>query len=91
MIQTVTQPAVLPGTAPPTGEVRESRPRAADRFATDDAVELSEAARGTAQQAPIREQLVHSVRSQIAAGTYLTPEKLDVVVDRLHVELTGRP
>lgn len=30
-----------------------------------------------------------AIRAQIADGTYLTPEKLDVVVERLFAELTG--
>jgi hypothetical protein len=32
---------------------------------------------------PIRTELVERVRREIAAGTYDTPEKLDIALDRL--------
>lgn len=37
----------------------------------------------------IRHERVEEVRRQIAAGTYETPEKLDVALDRLLDELHG--
>lgn len=35
------------------------------------------------------DQRIQEVREQIAAGTYLTPHKIDVVVEQLHAELFG--
>jgi len=48
-----------------------------------DAVELSSAARQRLEQTPIRRDLVERVREEIEAGTYLTEDKIDAVVDRL--------
>ena len=42
-----------------------------------------EAAAAAAEGSELREDLVARVRSQIAAGTYETPEKLDAALDRL--------
>lgn len=59
----------------------------------DDVVELSETARrqlDTGESAPIREHLVKRIRDEIAAGTYLTQDKIEKTVDRLHRELFGR-
>ncbi|RMG40585.1 MAG: flagellar biosynthesis anti-sigma factor FlgM [Planctomycetota bacterium] len=59
----------------------------------DDVVELSETARRqleTGESAPIREHLVKRIRDEIAAGTYLTQDKIEKTVDRLHRELFGR-
>lgn len=42
-----------------------------------------------ATDAPIRENLVQRIRERIAAGTYLTDEKFDLAVDRLHATLRG--
>jgi hypothetical protein len=55
-----------------------------------DAVELSDRARAKAtagESATMRVDLVQRVRSEIEAGTYLTEQKLDAVVNRLHREL----
>jgi len=55
-----------------------------------DAVELSEAARQELERsdsAPIRTELVARVREEIASGQYLTDDKLDAVVERLHEEM----
>ena len=55
-------------------------PRGADR------VEISPAAEAAVQAAEtsgIRTDLVNQIRAQIAAGTYETPDKLGVAVDRL--------
>jgi negative regulator of flagellin synthesis FlgM len=49
-------------------------------------LDLSEASQliSQAHDVPeIREDLVARVRSQIASGTYETPERFDVAVDRL--------
>jgi negative regulator of flagellin synthesis FlgM len=55
-----------------------------------DEVQISDAARlvEQAQQAPdIRQDRVQAIRAQIAAGTYETPEKLDIAVSRLLDEI----
>ncbi len=56
-----------------------------------DRVELSDEARayGPSPEDVELDPHVQEVRSAIADGTYLTPEKLDVVVDRLFEELYG--
>ena len=52
-----------------------------------DRVELSDAAESQMGSEPYRAELVARVRAEIADGTYLTDEKLDAVVERLHQEL----
>jgi negative regulator of flagellin synthesis FlgM len=55
-----------------------------------DEVNISDAARLVEQvkQAPdIRQDRVQSIRAQIASGTYETPGKLDVAVNRLLDEI----
>jgi negative regulator of flagellin synthesis FlgM len=55
-----------------------------------DRVEISPAAEAAIQAAengPIRHALVNSIRSQIAAGTYETPDKLHTAVERLLDEI----
>lgn len=37
----------------------------------------------TTETAPLRRDLVDRVRSEIAAGTYETPEKIDLTIDAL--------
>ena len=57
-----------------------------------DAVELSEAAQEQLRRSesmPIRTTLVERVRAEIAAGTYLTDDKLDAAVSRVHEELSA--
>ncbi len=50
-----------------------------------DLVELSDRARraGRTADEPIRADLVKQVRTEIEAGTYVTPAKIDFVVTRL--------
>lgn len=58
-----------------------------------DVVELSETARRqleTHADPPVREHLVARIRAEIAAGTYLTDDKIEKTVERLHRELFGR-
>ncbi len=58
-----------------------------------DHVEISPLGRmldGITQLPEIRHEKVAEIRSQIAAGTYETPEKLDLALDRLFDELSGR-
>ena len=59
--------------------------------AVRDRVELSpeSEAGDSTSTAPALEQRIRAIREQIAAGTYLTPEKIDAAVERLHDELFG--
>lgn len=54
-----------------------------------DRLELSSTALENMQasESGVRSDLVQKIRGEIAAGTYLTDEKLEAVVDRLHREL----
>jgi len=57
-----------------------------------DRVELSAAATDADPQtaaAPGVDPRIEDLRSRIAAGTYLTPDKIDTVVERLHAEVFG--
>ncbi len=59
---------------------------------TLDRVELSPDARPASETDPAGlDARIVELRRQIAAGTYLTSEKLDIAVDRLHAELLQRP
>ncbi|MBI5863336.1 MAG: flagellar biosynthesis anti-sigma factor FlgM [Planctomycetes bacterium] len=91
---------MIQATAPPS--VNESRPtprsdtanRVAGKAAAElsnDRIELSTAAQEWNRQedTPIRTDLVQRVRAEISAGTYLTDDKLNVVIDRLHRDLFG--
>jgi negative regulator of flagellin synthesis FlgM len=56
----------------------------------DDRVDISaaaEAAVRASEGGEVRRQLVDQIRSQIAAGTYETPAKLDATVERLLNEI----
>ena len=66
------------------GRSVETTPQQAGRG--NDKVELSSTARYLAKLAEVpdvREDLVNSVRGQLAKGTYESPEKLDTAVERL--------
>jgi negative regulator of flagellin synthesis FlgM len=55
-----------------------------------DRVDISPAAEAVVQAAEsgqIRQDLVNSIRAQIAAGTYETPAKLDAALDRMLDEI----
>ncbi len=61
---------------------------------SEDQVELSGAARNfdDSTDAPsAMDERIRLLREQIASGTYLTEEKLNYVVDRLHEELFRGP
>jgi negative regulator of flagellin synthesis FlgM len=63
---------------------------AAKTQAAGDCVTISSAAEAAIQQAEksgIRQDLVDRIRGEIAAGTYETPGKLDVALDRLLDEI----
>lgn len=56
-----------------------------------DKLELSPAAEAAAQAAEIdgiRHELIAQIKQQIADGTYETPEKLDVAIERLLDEMS---
>lgn len=58
--------------------------------AASDQVTISPAAEAAIQAAEagdVRQDLVNRIRSEIAAGTYETPDKLDVALDRMLDEL----
>ena len=55
-----------------------------DELNISDAARFIEQARGAPE---IRQERVDSIRVQIANGTYETPEKLDIAVDRLLDEI----
>jgi negative regulator of flagellin synthesis FlgM len=57
---------------------------AADRV---DISPAAEAAVRAAESGQIRHELVRSIRAQIAAGTYDTPAKLDVALERMFDEI----
>lgn len=42
---------------------------------------------GVSREQALEAARLRRIRAQIAAGVYLTPDKLNVVVDRLHLEL----
>ena len=76
-----------PHTSPSSG-VRASRPSAGP--ANTDQVDISPAAEAAASAVAggtVRDDLVSRVRSEIAAGTYETPEKLDAALDRFLNEI----
>lgn len=55
-----------------------------DELQLSDAAQLVEQARGLSE---IRQDRVNAIRAQLAAGTYETPEKLDLAVARLLDEI----
>jgi len=62
----------------------------AQTTAVDDHLTISAAAEAAIQAAEaggIRQDVVGRIRSEIAAGTYETPEKLDAALDRLLDEI----
>jgi negative regulator of flagellin synthesis FlgM len=64
---------------------------AAKTQATGDRVEISpaaEAAISAAEAKGVRHELVNRIRSEIAAGTYETPEKLDAAIEQMLDRLT---
>lgn len=87
-----TAPATTQRTARDTLPTSEGNRLTKERTDRTDQVELSETAReqiGRPESAPIRTKLVEQVRAQIAAGTYLTDDKLDAAVNRLRDEMVA--
>lgn len=82
-------PAATRVTGPPGAPARAAPEESG---AVRDAVDLSPAARDQMEQGdtrPIRLKMVERVRAEIAAGAYLTDEKIDAVVNKLHAEFAG--
>ena len=74
---------------PHTSRVSPSEARAEgapiqDEVSISDAARLAEQVR---QMPEIRQELVDRIRAQIASGSYETPEKLDLAVERLLDEI----
>jgi len=66
--------------------------QAAQTQAPRDRVEISPIGRmldGVARLPEIRHEKVEEIRSQIAAGVYETPEKLELALDRMMDEFSG--
>ncbi len=86
-------PAHLHGPQPigsPHGPQASKSAQRPDSVQITDELDISDAARLTdlANSAPeIRQDRVDAVRAKIAQGTYETPEKLDVAVERLLDEI----
>jgi len=59
-------------------------PQIQDEVSISDAARLAEQVR---QMPEIRQELVDRIRAQIASGSYETPEKLDLAVERLLDEI----
>ena len=84
-------PAAAPNGVDPVQPVQ-ANPATNGPVGISDIVELSAAAQLVAKvhQLPdIRTELVERVKAEIAAGTYETPERLEVAVSRLMDELLG--
>ena len=50
---------------------------------SEEALRLSDVAKTSSESARIRFDLVNRVKAEIAAGTYDTPEKMDIALDRM--------
>ncbi|HQU47010.1 MAG TPA: flagellar biosynthesis anti-sigma factor FlgM [Pirellulales bacterium] len=73
--QAISSPHVRPASSDPAGSLQPAQ----------DELQISDAGRlvDLANQVPdIRQNRVDSIRAQIAAGTYETPDKLDVALNR---------
>jgi negative regulator of flagellin synthesis FlgM len=78
------------GINPPHSIHRSQPARSSSAPQGPDRVDISPAAEAAVQASEsgqVRVDLVNRIRAQIAAGTYETPEKLDVALDRLLDEI----
>ncbi|MCD4825167.1 MAG: flagellar biosynthesis anti-sigma factor FlgM [Phycisphaerae bacterium] len=85
----VTPPNATAGIEP-AGQLRPKSPTVKSAGVTD-TVEISTAGKLAAKindQSLVRMDLVQRIKSEIAAGTYETPARIDATVDRLLEELT---
>ena len=74
----------------PTGPAPEAAPALTAPTQAEDRVELSVAAESFDRQrvpAETADDRVQQLREQIARETYLTPDKIDYVIERLYTEL----
>jgi len=78
-----TQRGAFAGWLPPT-LLRTATP---STTSSSDTVELSEAAKQSDADDPIRTERLRDLRDQIAAGRFLTPERLDGTVELLYRQL----
>lgn len=74
------QALAVPGAPAPAAEP-------ATRVATGQLARWIEQVR---QVPPVREELVREIKAEIAMGTYETPEKLDIAIQRMLDEMSGR-
>jgi anti-sigma28 factor (negative regulator of flagellin synthesis) len=94
MLNGVTNSTYVPGqcAARGTSPAADEPPTHTEGADRPDAVVLSPAAQEQlrpSESAPIRDQLVERVRAQIAAGDYLTDDKIDTAIERLHDEISA--
>lgn len=85
------QPPVAPRAIEPVGSAAGAG-RMAQTNGISDVVDLSNVSRlaQKVREIPdVRADLVARVKAEIAAGTYETPERLEIAVDRLMEELLG--
>jgi negative regulator of flagellin synthesis FlgM len=71
---------------PPHFTQRTQSPQGTSATSQTDRVEISQAAEAAikaTEAGDVRHDLVNQIRSQIAAGTYDTPDKMNAAVDRL--------
>ncbi|HEX4413630.1 MAG TPA: flagellar biosynthesis anti-sigma factor FlgM [Lacipirellulaceae bacterium] len=76
---------------PPHFTQRTQAPQATSGAASTDRLEISQAAEAAmkaTETGGIRHDLVNQIRSQIAAGTYDTPDKMNAAVERM-LDQTG--
>ena len=50
---------------------------------SEEALRLSEVTKSTSESTKIRFDLVNRIKAEIAAGTYDTPEKMDIALERM--------
>ncbi len=74
----------------PLGPVSEPQPQNPTTTKSTDQVELSTSAAQTSGEDTELATRVARIRAAIQAGEYLTDDKIDVVVDRLHTEIFGK-
>lgn len=89
MIQATTQSVIAQSRGGSTLNRASKAADHAEATSKTDRLELSHTAleNMSTGEGGVRTDLVQRIRGEIAAGTYLTNEKLDAVVDRLHREL----
>lgn len=81
---------MIPSMSPRRGEATNEPQQ--KRSATDGRIDLAELTKRTdtaSESDVISAERIQALRDRISSGTYLTPEKLDVVADRLHSEIFG--